>query len=50
MEYLYVIAASVPILAIRRCALIRRGFDTDAWYLGVGRYSAVATVALRLRR
>lgn len=29
---------------------IRRGFDTDAWYLGVGRYSAVATVALRLRR
>jgi len=37
----------VPSVGVR---WIRREFDTEAWYLGVGRYSAVATVALRLRR
>ena len=37
----------VPSVGVR---WIRREFDTDAWYLGVGRYSVVATVALRLRR
>ena len=27
-----------------------REFDSEAWYLGVGRYTLVSTVALRLRR
>ena len=29
---------------------LRRPFDTDAWYFGVGRYSVLSTVALRLPR
>lgn len=37
----------VPSVGVR---WIRREFDTDAWYFGVGRYSVVASVALRLRR
>lgn len=37
----------VPSVAVR---WIRREFDTDAWYFGVGRYSVLASVALRLRR
>lgn len=37
----------VPSVAVR---WIRREFDSEAWYLGVGRYSVLAGVALRLRR
>lgn len=29
---------------------VRREFDSEAWYLGVGRYAMLATVALRVRR
>lgn len=36
----------VPAVGVR---WIRRGTDTEAWYLGVGRYTVLASAAIRLR-